>query len=417
MRFNTINEFIDYTVKRLNTGRFGFEHFKAAMAELGNPQLQLKCIHVAGTNGKGSTTNYLRSILQHAGYTVGSFTSPHLIVHNDRIRINDVYISDEELLGYGNRFVEFIEAHNLSMFEIDMLIAVHYFLENSVDLVVFEVGLGGRLDATNVIVPMLSIITTIGFDHMELLGDTLPKIAAEKAGIIKPHVPVLTAEPKASCLNVFRKVCTQNDSPFYRVDRRYQLRSSNGLRYRYKSFVIDLPTLAHYQIQNSATALEAALILRENGLTVSDEAIINGIQNTQWKGRFETMSTDPLIIIDGAHNTHGIHALTQSLSELPRPLIVVFSALRDKETDKMLAELIPLCDDVIVTSFDFYRAATAKDLARDFPVHAIESAPEALHTGLAKAKGGTLLVTGSLYFISEVRQTLIPNLLKELHES
>lgn len=417
MRFQTIDEFIDYTVKRLNTGRFGFEHFKAAMAELGNPQLRLTCVHVAGTNGKGSTTNYLRSILQHAGYTVGSFTSPHLIVHNDRIRINDVYISDEELLAYGNRFVGFIEAHNLSMFEIDMLIAVHYFLDHHVDLVVFEVGLGGRLDATNVIVPLLSIITTIGYDHMELLGDTLPKIAAEKAGIIKPGVPVLTAEPKASCLNVFRSVCERNHSPLYRLDRRVRLRSAQGLRYRYKSFVIALPTLAQYQIQNSATALEAALILRDLGLSITDDAIVNGIQNTQWKGRFETMSTDPLIIIDGAHNTHGIHALTQSLSALPKPLIVVFSALRDKETDKMLAELIPLCDDVIVTSFDFYRAASAVDLAHDFPVLAIESPAEALRTGLLKSKGGTLLVTGSLYFISEVRQTLIPNLLKESYES
>jgi dihydrofolate synthase / folylpolyglutamate synthase len=417
MRFQTIDAFIEYTVKRLNTGRFGFEHFKAAMAELGNPQFQLKCIHVAGTNGKGSTTNYLRSILQHAGYTVGTFTSPHLIVHNDRIRINDVYISDEALLVYGNRFVDFIETHNLSMFEIDMLIAVHYFLENQVDLVVFEVGLGGRLDATNVVLPMLSIITTIGFDHMELLGDTLPKIAAEKAGIIKPNVPVLTAEPKASCLNVFRKVCEANHSPLHRVERRTRLRSTTGLRYRYKTFTVHLPTLAHYQIQNSAIAIEAALIVRQHSLDISDEAIVQGIQNTQWKGRFETMSTDPLIIIDGAHNTHGIHALTQSLSELPHPIIVVFSALRDKETDKMLAELIPLCDDVIVTSFNFYRAATALELAHDFPVHALESPADALRMGLSKSKGGTLLVTGSLYFISEVRQTLIPNLLKEHHES
>lgn len=417
MRFQTIDAFLDFTVKRLNTGRFGFEHFKAAMAELGNPQYQLDCIHIAGTNGKGSTTNYLRSILQTAGYTVGTFTSPHLIVHNDRIRINDVYISDEDLLAYGNRFVDFIEAHNLSMFEIDMLIAVHYFLENRVDLVVFEVGLGGRLDATNVILPRLSIITTIGFDHMEILGDTLPKIAYEKAGIIKPNVPVLTAEPKASCLNVFRKVCVERNSPLYRIDRRTRLKSSTGLKYRYKHFTVHLPTLAVYQIQNSATALEAALILRDQGLNLSDADILNGLQHTQWKGRFETMSTDPLIIIDGAHNTHGVHALSQSLAALPRPLIVVFSALKDKETDKMLAELIPLCDDVVVTSFDFYRAATAQSLARDFPVHAIESAAEALRFGLSKAHGGTLLVTGSLYFISDVRQTLIPDLLKELHES
>ena len=416
MRFETIDAFIEFTVKRLNTGRFGFEHFKTAMAQLGDPQLRLNCVHVAGTNGKGSTTNYLRSILQEAGYTVGTFTSPHLIVHNDRIRINDVFISDEELLAYGNRFVDFIEEHQLSMFEIDMLIAVHYFLEKQVDWVIFEVGLGGRLDATNVVIPRLSIITTIGFDHMELLGDTLPKIAFEKAGIIKPHVPVLTAEPKRSCLNVFEKVCAERNSLLHRVDRRYRLRSDHGLKYRYNDYKIQLPTLAMYQIQNSATALEAALLLRKQGVTISDAAIVNGLQRAQWKGRFETMSTDPLIIIDGAHNTHGIHALAQSLPALPKPLIVIFSALRDKETDKMLAELLPLCDDVIVTSFDFYRAASAAELARDLAVHVIESPLDALRFGLNLAHGGTLLVTGSLYFISDIRQTLVPQLLKELHE-
>ena len=177
--FKTTHDFIDYCTNRMNKGRFNLDHFKALLEKLGNPQLKLKTVHIAGTNGKGSTTDYLRSILQTAGYKVGTFTSPHLEVHNDRIRINNVYISDEELLEYGNRFYTLIEENELSMFEIDTLIAIYYFCEKNVDIALFEVGLGGRLDATNVILPLVSLITSIGYDHMDILGHTLEEILVQ----------------------------------------------------------------------------------------------------------------------------------------------------------------------------------------------------------------------------------------------
>ena len=412
MTFNTIESFLTYAEARNAKGRFGFDHFKQAMVSLGNPQNDVPCVHIAGTNGKGSTTNYLRSILQTAGYKVGSFTSPHLIIHNDRIRINDVNISDESILSYANRYADFIETHNLSMFEIDMLFAVMYFKEQKVDYALYEVGLGGRLDATNIVTPLLSIITTIGFDHMELLGNTLEAIASEKAGIIKPFVPVLTAEPKKVCLAVFNEFCERNHSPLISLGKTRRLEGKEGLRYSYRGYKVHLNTLALYQIKNSATALEAALFLRTQGLVISDEAILKGLEDAQWKGRFEKVSDNPLIILDGAHNAHGIAALKESAKYLPRPLFLVFSALKDKVTDKMIHGMLDVTSHLIVTEFDFYRASTVDLMAKDFPVEKVKDPKQAIEKALERSRGGSLLITGSLYFISEVRQKILPELLK-----
>lgn len=411
MTFKTIQEFLDYTEARGAKGRFGFDHFKNAMAKLGNPQDAIPCVHIAGTNGKGSTTNYLRSILQTAGYRVGSFTSPHLIVHNDRIRINDVYISDETLLTYANRYVDFIEEHNLSMFEIDMLFSAVYFKEQAIDIALYEVGLGGRLDATNVVTPLLSIITTIGFDHMELLGHTLKMIASEKAGIIKPGVPVLTAEPKKVCLAVFNETCAKTNSPLMSLSKIKKLECENGLSYRYQGLILHLNTMALYQIKNSATSVEAALYLRSKGWTISDDAIVKGLEDAQWKGRFEKVSDDPLIILDGAHNAHGIQALKESAKHLPKPIFVVFSALKDKETDKMIHGMLDVTSHLIVTEFDFYRASTVDLMAKNFPVDKVKDPKAAIEMALHRSRGGSLLITGSLYFISEVRQKILPEIL------
>ena len=414
MRFTSADAFIAYCVERRSKGRFGLTNFKAAMEQLGQAQLQLKTIHIAGTNGKGSTTNYLRSILQEAGYRVGTFTSPHLVRHHDRMRINDVDISDEALLMYGNRFYDLFEQYELSMFEIDTLIATYYFIDQKVDYALYEVGLGGRLDATNIILPILSIITTIGYDHMDILGHTLEEIALEKAGIIKPGIPVLTGETKQNCLDVFALVCAEQATQLSLVHKLELDPREDQVRFNYRHFKIDLSTQARYQSQNASIALEAALILREMNLIISDEAIIKGLKKAHWKGRFECMSTQPSIYIDGAHNTHGIEALCESLVRLPRPISVVFTALRDKDTDDMIAKLIEVADEVYVTEFDFYRAARLEDLSKDFPVRAVKDPYQALKQAVASSQKGTCMVTGSLYFISDMREIYIPKLLEEL---
>ncbi len=413
--FHNIEEYVDYITHRMAKGRFGLDHFKQAMESLANPQYKIPCIHIAGTNGKGSTTNYLRSVLQQAGYKVGTFTSPHLEVHNDRIRINDLFIDDQSLLRYGNRYHKLIEAYNLSMFEIDMLIAVTYFNENKIDVAIYEVGLGGRLDATNIVHPWLSLITNIGFDHMEYLGNTLPEIAFEKAGIIKENSMVITGEKKPECLNVFENISRERNAELRLTSVPTDILHENSqIQFTYRNRIITLDTLALYQVSNASLVLDAVDAINEKGwLQISETAILDGLKFAKWKGRFEVMSKDPLIIIDGAHNEHGMEALVQSSLTLPRPIITVFTALKDKETDKMMKKLLALCDEVIVTEFNYYRAAKATDLAAEYDVKIINDPKEAIRYGMLKQQRGTLLITGSLYFITDVRQRYLPELLKE----
>lgn len=409
--FNTAHEFIEYCTNRMNKGRFSLDHFKSLLEKLDNPQYKLKTVHIAGTNGKGSTTDYLRSILQTSGYRVGTFTSPHLEVHNDRIRINNQFISDDDLLHYGNQFHDLIEENELSMFEIDTLIAIYYFIENKVDIALFEVGLGGRLDATNIVYPLVSLITSIGYDHMDILGHTLEEISFEKAGIIKPNIPLITAEDKENCLFVFKSVCEERHSELSRIHQPTKVQVNQSITFTYRGLDITLNTLAFYQIKNSSLAIECALYLRECGYLIRDESIVNGLKNTQWKGRFETISTKPYVIIDGAHNMHGIDALVESTKLCKKPLVIVFSALKDKETEKMIHGLVEIADEVIVTEFEFYRAAPLELLSLNNQVTAIRNPHDAIEYALKKSIDGTCLITGSLYFISEVRQVLLPHIL------
>ncbi len=411
--FNTIEQFIEYTTGRMSSGRFGLSGLRDALEQIDNPHLQLRSVHIAGTNGKGSTTNFLRSVFQTAGYKTGSFTSPHLEVHNDRIRIDDHFISDQDLLRYGNRFYDIIESNRLTMFEIDMLIASAYFADNKVDIALYEVGLGGRLDATNLITPMLSLITNIGMDHMEYLGDTLSAIAGEKAGIIKPGVPLITGETKQECIDVFQEVCQNNRSPMYFTQSaKLILSEPDAVTFTYRGFTIRLKGPALYQIQNASLAIEALLKLRETEeYVITDTDITEGLYKAIWKGRFEVVHRNPTIVLDGAHNEHGVQAILSSIQSLPKPVIAVFTALRDKKAKGMIENLLTVCDKIIVTEFAFYRGAKAEDLASGLPVEIITDPMEALRYGYGLAESGSLLITGSLYFISDVRKTYLPQLL------
>ena len=401
--FNSAQEFIDFIITRKTTSdnRTGF---RALLDSLDHPERQLKCLHVAGTNGKGSTTDYLRSILQHHGYKVGSFTSPHLIIHNDRIRINNQFISDEDLLAYGNRFREYYDQYDLSMFQIDMLISIYYFLENKVDYVVYEVGMGGRLDTTNVIIPMVSVITNIGFDHMAYLGDTLPKIAYEKAGIIKEGVPVFTGETKKSCLEVFDRVAREKHTSVTKIRAPEGRLINDRVFFRYRGYDISLPTMALYQAKNASLALRVAEYLRTSHLIeLSRDDIRNGLQNTAWAGRFEIISDKPRIIVDGAHNEHGITAVQDSIRNLQHPLCIIASILSDKQYDKMIKKLNQLADELIITTFNSSRSTPLQQLVGNNDVTAISDYRQALDYATGKYANGTILITGSLYFVSEIR--------------
>ena len=371
----TIQEAVDWITARHNF-HHGFDHFQRFMASQGDPQDQLRAIHVAGTNGKGSTVSYLASVLREAGYTVGTFTSPHLVAHQDRIRIQEHWIDDVTFVRYVDTYRDLLEQWDLAMFEIDFFFACLWFIEQKVDIAVIEVGLGGLLDSTNTLHhPLCSVIVSIGLDHMERLGSTEEAIALQKAGIIKPAV---TVQPGS-------------EVHFTLEDQTYTLQ-----------------TRAQYQARNAAVALTCLRALKQQGeLTLSEEALREGLRKAVWAGRFEVLQEHPLTIIDGAHNAPGIEALCTSVKDLPHPRVIVFTALKDKETEVMAKQLKQISDSLIITQFDYFRAQTGAQLMIEGS-ELIEDWKTAVRTARNKAGAeGTVVITGSLYFISEVRAWLM----------
>lgn len=406
MRFQKAEDVIAIIEQRKNRG-YGLDHFKQYMASLGNPQNRLRSIHIAGTNGKGSTTNDIRSILQAAGYKVGSFTSPFMITHLDRIRINNQDIREEAFLGITNRYYDSWMEWDLSMFEIDMCIAVFYYLEEQVDFCVFETGLGGRKDATNILQPLVSVITNIGMDHMEFLGDTLEKIAKEKAGIVKEGIDLITAEDKECCLQVFQKHTASAHAQCIKAGEISNIQeTADGLSFDYGNLKdVALYGKARYQCRNAALAIEVCLYLQRQGhIWLTEVQLRTGLHQAVWIGRFETISKEPLIILDGAHNADGIHALCETLKQM-EDVQVLFSVLKDKNFEAMLQELETVCGEILVVPFYNERALDVRLLEGRKHIHLMESYERAIPHALQKVK--PLVITGSLYFISDVRKYLI----------
>ena len=402
--FNTVEEvytFIDSQKDRV----YALDNFKHYMEKMGNPQLQIPCIHIGGTNGKGSTTNYIRSVLQEQGYTVGTFTSPFLEKPQDQIRINDRFIEDHFIVTLANRYMDDWMKAEISKFEIEVFIAITYFIENHIDYAIYEVGLGGELDATNIVTPLVAVNTNIGLDHIAFLGNTYEEIARTKAGIVKPGIDYITGEQKEECLNIFKSICQKNHSQLIQVRNVKSIKQDPFVSFKFDHLSIQLSTLASYQVKNAALALEVLFYLRmRKGVRISDEAMVRGMKKAAWKGRFEVMRENPLVIIDGAHNNDGIQAFVDAAKQF-KDIKVIFTALKDKSTHEMMTLLFTLTDDIVVTEFEFYRSQTAERLAEDFPVQVDEDWQHAVDEGLNHQ--GTLLITGSLYFITRVRKYLL----------
>ena len=378
------------------------EEMKQILAEAGSPQNTFGTVHAAGTNGKGSFVNYLSDILISQGRKTGMFTSPHLISHLDRIRIDGKWIPGETFMSYLNRYYDLITEQNLSMFEIDVLIAFSWFRDEHVDIAVIECGLGGRYDSTNVLdQPELSVITTVGFDHMERLGDTLGKIAWQKAGIIRYDSRVLAGNIPDEAMAVIEQEAENHHARLYRpLD--YLPGENNSIILSGETFEISSDAL--YQRENAVLALTAAALL---DIDITAPEVRKALKNSMWKGRFETVSTHPRVILDGAHNTHGVEALTKSLKTMKRPLVCVFAALRDKRGTMMAEMLDAVCDRLIVTEFDMYRADRAQTYLVD-GAQLVTDWKEAVARAKEYAgKDGTVIITGSLYFISIVREYLM----------
>ncbi len=296
---------------------------------LGNPERHLKCIHVAGTNGKGSTSHLLASVLQEAGYTVGLYTSPHLKDYRERITINGEPISEDYVTDFIMKNKLFFEANALSFFEMSVGLAFDYFVKEQTDINIIEVGMGGRLDATNIITPLVSVITNIGLDHTAFLGTTLKQIAYEKAGIIKPNVPVVIGEYVSETQSVFLAKAKESNSAIYFA--------SDLIKETYPSAL-----LGDYQVPNKKTVVQTLKVLAEKNLfTVSEETIKNGflkvVENTGLQGRWQQLGTNPKIICDTAHNAHGLSiVLNQIQKETFNQLHIVLGVVNDKNLEDIL---------------------------------------------------------------------------------
>ncbi len=405
----------------------------AFLQRMGDPHHAYPVIHVAGTKGKGSTAALMASALQAAGYRVGLYTSPHLSEYTERIRVNNQPIAPAELVELVELVkTEVAQVEHLTTFEITTALGFLYFARQKVDVAVVEVGLGGRLDATNVVTPLVSVITSLSMDHMAILGDTLPKIAGEKAGIIKPGRPVVMSIQQPEARQVIEQVSAERGSPLVEVGREYHYatvaHSWNGQTFRVwhegepgtpgEPGEFSTPLLGLHQVENAATAYAALRVAREQGLKISEADIRKGFASVTWPGRFEILHLDPLVIVDSAHNRDSAARLRQTLDDyLPGlPVVLIFGASEDKDITGILAELTPRISRVIATQSVHPRAANAVELAETVralgrpaeavvPVEkALEAALKAVEEQSTQSKAPALiLAAGSLFIAAAIR--------------
>ena len=400
----TYQETIDWMFSQLpmyqRQGKTAFKkdltNISAFCDVLKNPQNKFASIHVGGTNGKGSTSHIISSILQEAGYKVGLYTSPHLKNFTERIRINGEEVSRNFVVDFITKNKHFLETQQLSFFEMTVALAFAYFAEQNVDIAIIEVGLGGRLDSTNIIHPKVAVITNIGYDHMQFLGDTLPEIAAEKAGIIKQNTPIIIGEKQDAVVDVFEQKATQMNAEIY---------FASDKQYDYES---DL--LGSYQEKNMSTAIHAVKALK--GYVISESHIINGlknvVQNTNFKGRWQILQYKPLVICDTAHNKEGLSYVMNQLASLSfDKLHMVLGVVNDKKLDDILT-LFPIKATYYFCKPNIPRGLHEVDLqstAENF--HLVGDTYGSVHEAYLKAISNAeiddvVFVGGSTFVVAEV---------------
>ncbi|MGC1473835.1 MAG: folylpolyglutamate synthase/dihydrofolate synthase family protein [Psychroserpens sp.] len=403
----TYQDILDWMFKQLpmyqNQGKTAFKkdlsNTHLLSEYLQHPEQKFKSIHVAGTNGKGSTSNMLAAVLQDAGYKVGLHTSPHLKDFRERIKINGVDVNKEFVIDFILRNKAFLEQHELSFFELTVGMAFQYFAEQEVDIAIIEVGMGGRLDSTNIITPEISVITNIGFDHMQFLGNTYEAIATEKAGIIKPNIPVVIGETHKKTKPVFTNIAQKNNAKIYFADELV-----------HKSFNSDLK--GNYQKHNIKTAVQVLKILNTSSFNISEGNIKNGFENvvkyTNFKGRWQVLQANPKIICDTAHNKEGLSYVIEQLeTENYEQLHIVFGVVNDKD----VLSLLPLLPKDAIYYFckpNVPRGLAAKALqsyfiSNGFHGNVYNSVKEALDQAKTNAAIDDLIyVGGSTFVVAEI---------------
>jgi len=396
--------------------KLGLDNIHALLLKAGNPHEQYPAVHITGTNGKGSVAAMLDAILRAAGCVSGRFTSPHLIDIAERFAVRGELIKLKDLENQIAFFQNAAAALQISptFFEVNTAIAFRWFAEKHIDIAIVEVGMGGRFDSTNVITPLVSAITTIDLEHTRHLGDTLEKIAFEKAGIIKPNVPVVLGKIAPEPLSVITACATDRNAPIYRLGRDFEGRSEGGPfdgKFYYESPALRLGPLSiglagTYQADNAAMAVTIALRLRDRFPGINHETLAAGLQSARWPCRLERVLDTPPVIVDVAHNPAGAHRLAKELG----PCVLVLAVSSDKDVARMLEALAPIARHLILTRFEGNRSLSVDNLcaaagSREF--QRADSLNEAIDAGMSLATKETpLLITGSIFTAGEARRIL-----------
>lgn len=432
--------FVDYSLTRqlrYSPDKFNLDRMRSLMKLMGDPHLRYPVIHVAGTKGKGSTAAMIASVLREAGFMVGLYTSPHLQDYTERIQVNGQPISHEELVNQVEVLKPCLsQVEGITTFEITTAIGFQVFAAQKVDIGVIEVGLGGRLDATNVVDPLVSVITSLSFDHMNVLGDSITQIATEKGGIVKPGKPVVLARQWTEAREVIERICQERNAPLVEIDRDYFFSErshsltgqtfivwskdeqdlinefiSSGGRNDWNPEQYSIPLLGFHQIENAATAYAAIEIVRSKGFKITKRDISNGFRKVSWPARFEIVNEKPLIIVDSAHNQDSALKLRLAMDDYlnGKPIILLFGASEDKDVRGMFANLLPRVRMVVATRSEHPRAMEPDilvELAQQFGKQSIKtlSVEEGLKEAIQLAgKDAVVVVAGSIFIAAAVR--------------
>jgi dihydrofolate synthase/folylpolyglutamate synthase len=413
----------DY-LSQLNSSmiRLGLGPVRKLLTSLQNPQNRYASVLIGGTNGKGSIAATTAAILQAAGHRVGLYTSPHLIDLRERIRVNGDMITADNL----NDLIDEVSgqvSEQVTYFEFLTAVAFLYFFRQQVEVAILEVGLGGRLDATNVVTPVLSVISNISLEHQDYLGKGLANIAREKGGIISPGGMCVTAAKQKPVREILSGICRDQKAQLYRLGKDMTVRRHRDGTFSYQGIGKNYPRLAcslrgRHQVENSALALAAIELLAVGGLPVSDDAVYRGMQNTRWEGRLELLQLNPQVVLDGGHNPAGIAVLCRTLQEdfSYRRLILIFGVLRDKNYLLMLSKIAPLAHRIIIAEPETARAVPPRELtaaAKRYcdQVEVVADPRQALERALLAADREDLIcVAGSLYLIGEIKQAYLSGL-------
>jgi dihydrofolate synthase/folylpolyglutamate synthase len=424
-----LHSLTDYETKRIERytpETLDLSRVERLLAAVGNPHTRFPAVHLAGTKGKGSTAAMCESSLRAAGYHTGFYSSPHLHTFRERIQVGGHKITREEIIALVDEVRPAIEGiPGVTTFEAITTLGFLYFARSEVDIAIVEVGLGGRLDATNVMMPEVSVITSLSLDHTYLLGDTLAEIAWEKAGIIKPRIPVVSAPQPAEGIKVIEAVCQERGAPLTEVGRDWDYEAGpadfDGQAFTARHISNEgaeldgeywIPLLGRHQLENSTSAIAALDILRRQGFHIPNEAVREGLRDVYWPGRMEILSREPLVVVDCAHNPYSAQVLRKALEEwFPgQRWVLTFGASADKDIAGMLKALLPISEYVIVTRSDHPRAAAPIELA-DIVVSVGGGAEvtvnmrKALRRGLTMMDPGNgLLVTGSVFLVADARE-------------